>query len=125
VLRAGGGGGQRRGPSEEQLARAHVATLAADVVHDIAHLSGEALEILWEGLFDLPAIDLSLQVRLPDLITPELQRLRDAAIDDDPDRGWEEPRVVTDQIDTPQQRDPDQSASAVTQKTFPRKRATL
>jgi len=96
--------GQLRGPSEEQLARARVATLAADVVHDIAHLSEEALEILWEGLFGLPAVDLSLQVRVPDLITPELQRLRDAAIDDDPDRGWEELRVVTDQIDTPQQR---------------------
>jgi hypothetical protein len=64
----------------------------------------EALEILWNDLFDLPTIDLTLHVKLPDLITPDLQRLRDAVADDDPDRGWDELRAVTDQIDTPQQR---------------------
>ena len=96
--------GQRRGPSEEQLARAHLAALAHDAVHDLAHLSDEALEILWQRLFDLPTIDLSLHVELPELITPELQRLRDAVTDDDPDRGWDELRTVTEQIDTPQQR---------------------
>lgn len=96
--------GQTRGPSQDQLARAHLATLAHDAVHDLAHLSDEALEILWRGLFDLPTVDLSLHVKLPDLITPELQRLRDAVIDDDPDRGWDELRIVTEQIDTPQQR---------------------
>ena len=96
--------GQQRGPSEEQVARARLAALAHDAVHDLAHLSDEALEILWGGLFDLPTIDLSLHVKLPELITPELQRLRDAIADDDPDRGWDELRAVTDQIDTPQQR---------------------
>ncbi len=96
--------GEHRGPSEDQLASAHLATLAHDAVDDLAHLSDEALEILWEGLFDLPTIDLSLHVKLPTLITPELQRLADAIADDDPDRGWEELRTVTEQIDTPQQR---------------------
>jgi hypothetical protein len=96
--------GQERGPSDEQLARAHLATLAHDAIHDLAHLSDDALEILWEGLFDLPTIDLSLHVKLPELITPELQRLRDAVTDDDPDRGWDELRTVTEQIDTPQRR---------------------
>jgi SEC-C motif len=96
--------GQQRGPSDDQLARAHLATLAHDAIHDLAHLSNDALEILWEGLFDLPTIDLSLHVKLPELITPELQRLRDAVADDDPDRGWDELRAVTEQIDTPQQR---------------------
>jgi hypothetical protein len=96
--------GQQRGPSDEQLARAHVATLAHNAIHDLAHLSDDALEILWEGLFDLPTIDLSLHVKLPELITPELQRLRDAVTDDDPDRGWDELRAVTEQVDTPQQR---------------------
>ena len=96
--------GQRRGPSDEQLARARLATLAHDSVHDLARLSDDALEILWEGLFDLPTIDLALHVKLPELITPELQRLRDAVADDDPDRGWDELRTVTNQIDTPQQR---------------------
>jgi hypothetical protein len=96
--------GQQRGPSEDQLARAHLATLAHDAVHDLDHLSDQALEILWEGLFDLPTIDLSLHIKLPELISPELHRLRDAVADDDPDRGWDELRVVTEQVDTPQQR---------------------
>jgi SEC-C motif len=96
--------GEHRGPSEEQLASAHLATLAHDALEDLAHLSDQTLEILWQGLFDLPASDLSLHVKLPELITPELQRLRDAVADDDPDRGWDELRAVTEQIDTPQQR---------------------
>jgi SEC-C motif len=96
--------GQPRGPSDEQLARARLAMLAHDCVHDLADLSDDALENLWEGLFDLPTTDLSLHVKLPELITPELQRLRDAVADDDPDRGWDELRTVTKQIDTPQQR---------------------
>ncbi len=57
--------GQQRGPAEDQLARAHLATLAHDAVHDLARLSDDALEILWEGLFDLPTIDLSLQSSSP------------------------------------------------------------
>lgn len=96
--------GQRRGPSEDQLARAHLAALAHDAVKDLADLSDGALELLWEKLFDLPTIDLSLHVALPQLISPELERLRDAIADDDPDSGWEELRLVTDKIDTPQQR---------------------
>jgi hypothetical protein len=96
--------GQQRGPSEDQIARAHLATLAHDATPDLAHLSDQALEILSEGLFDLPTIDLSLHVKLPELITPELHRLQDAIADDDPDRGWDELRAVTEQIDTPQQR---------------------
>ena len=96
--------GQHRGPTVDQLARAHLATLAQDAVYDLAGLSEDALEVLFEGLFDLPTIDLSLHVRLPEFITPELQELSDAIADDDPDRGWNELRAVTNQIDTPQQR---------------------
>jgi hypothetical protein len=96
--------GQHRGPSDTQLARAHLATLAHDAAEDLVGLSGAALEILWKNLFDLPTIDISLHVTLPQLISPELQRLRHAIADDDPDSGWDELRIVTDQIDTPQQR---------------------
>lgn len=96
--------GQHRGPSEAQLASAYLAALAHDAIDDLAGLSDHALEILWENLFDLPTIDLSLHVKLPELITPELQRLQDAVTDDDPDRVWDELRTVTNQIDTPQQR---------------------
>lgn len=96
--------GQRRGPSEAQLARAHLAALARDAAETLAGLSDQTLDILWENLFDLPTIDLSLHVTPPQLITPELQRLRDAIADDEPDHGWDELTIVTDQIDTPQQR---------------------
>jgi hypothetical protein len=96
--------GQQRGPSEDQLARARLAALAHDAVQDLAGLSDQALDILFEDLFDLPTIDLSLHVKLPQLISPELQRLRDAIADDDPNHGWDELRTITEQIDTPQQR---------------------
>jgi hypothetical protein len=96
--------GQQRGPSEEQIARAHLAALAYDAAHTLAGLSDQALDMLWENLFDLPTTDLSLHVKLPNLITPELQRLRDAIAHDEPDDGWDELTIVTNQIDTPQQR---------------------
>ena len=96
--------GQQRGPCEEQIARAHLATLAHDAAHTLAGLSDQALDMLWENLFDLPTIDLSLHVTLPQLITPELQRLRDAIADDEPDHGWDELTMVTEQIDTFPQR---------------------
>jgi hypothetical protein len=96
--------GQQRGPSEDQLAHARLATLARDAVEELIGLSDQALDRLWENLFDLPAVDLSLHVRLPDLIGPDLQRLREAIAEDDPDWGWDALTAVTKQIDTPQQR---------------------
>lgn len=96
--------GQQRGPSEDHLARAHVAQLARQAIPDIAGLSDRALDQLWEGLMDLPAADLSLLVTLPKLIGPDLQRLRESIEQDDPDWGWDALTAVAKQIDTPQQR---------------------
>jgi hypothetical protein len=96
--------GQQRGPSENQLARAHVAQLARQAIPDIADLSDRALDHLWEGLTDLPATDLSLLVTLPKLIGPDLQRLRESIEHDDPDWGWDALTAVAKQVDTPQQR---------------------
>lgn len=96
--------GQTRGPSEGQLARARLAALAHDAVEELIGLSDHALDPLWENLFDLPAVDLSLHVTLPELIGPDLQRLREAIADDDPDWGWDALTAVTKHIDTPQQR---------------------
>lgn len=96
--------GQQRGPSDEQLARAHVAALTRQAVHDLAGLSDPALDHLWEGLIDLPSIDYSLLVTLPKLIGPDLQRLRESIQHDDPDWGWDALTTVAQQIDTPQQR---------------------
>ncbi len=96
--------GQTRGPSKDQLARAHVAHLARQAVADLAGLSDRALDHLWEGLIDLPSTDYSLLVTLPKLIGPDLQRLREAIEHDDPDWGWDALTAVHKQIDTPQQR---------------------
>ena len=96
--------GQTRGPSEDQLARAHVAQLARQAIPDLAGLTDRALDHLWEGLIDLPSDDFSLLVTLPKLIGPDLQRLRESIERDDPDWGWDALTAVHRQIDTPQQR---------------------
>jgi hypothetical protein len=96
--------GQRRGLSEDQLARAHIAQLARQAIPDLAGLSDRALDHLWEQLMDLPSVDYALLVTLPKLIGPDLQRLREAIEHDDPDWGWDALTAVHRQIDTPQQR---------------------
>jgi SEC-C motif-containing protein len=96
--------GQRRGPSEDQLARAHIAQLARQAIPDLAGLSDHALDHLWDELMDLPSVDYTLLITLPKLIGPDLQRLREAIEHDDPDWGWDALTAVHQQIDTPQQR---------------------
>jgi SEC-C motif-containing protein len=96
--------GQHRGPTEEQLARAHVAHLARETTHELDGLSDRALEQLSDQLLDLPALDLSLLITLPKLIGPDLERLREAIEHDDPDWGWDALTNLHKQIDTPQQR---------------------
>ena len=70
----------------------------------LAGLSDRALDHLWEGLMDLPSIDYSLLVTLAQLISPDLQRLRESIEHDDPDWGWDAVTAVAHQIDTPQHR---------------------
>jgi SEC-C motif len=96
--------GEHRGPSDEQLARAHVAELCHQTIHELDGLSDRALDHLAEELFDLPALDLSLLVTLPRLIGPDLERLCEAIEHDDPEWGWDALTNVHRQIDTPQQR---------------------
>jgi hypothetical protein len=92
--------GEHRGPSDEQLARAHVAQLFHQTIHELNGLSDGALDRLWDGLIDLPALDLSLLVTLPTLIGRDLRRLREAIEHDDADRGWDARTAVHNQIDT-------------------------
>ncbi len=96
--------GAQRGPSEDQLARAHVATLAHQAIPDLDGLSDRALHHLSERLMDLPALDLSLLVTLPKLIGPDIERLREAIEHDHPDWGRDALTNLHKQIDTPQQR---------------------
>ena len=96
--------GEHRGPSEDQLASAHLATLARDAVQISLGLSDEALDILWERPVR-PPDDRSLPARqAPRADHPRTATTANAIADDDPDRGWDELTTVTEQIDTPQQR---------------------
>jgi hypothetical protein len=45
----------------------------------------EALVELYEAVAELPRVDLSCQLRLPRLLSPELERLRSAIAEDDGD----------------------------------------
>lgn len=94
--------GVERGPSEESLARAFLAHASREAAGKLRRLSDAELGQLFEGLWDLPSADLSLQVELPKLHSPALNRLFDAVADNDPDPELLEAVVKT--IDTPIER---------------------
>lgn len=96
--------GEQRGPSDIQIARARVSQLARAAAEDLAGLSDQALDHLFAGLMDLPALDITLLVNLPKLISPDLQHLRESIEHDDPDWGSDALTAVAKQVDTPQQR---------------------
>ncbi len=60
---------------------------------------GEFRELL-DKLVELPELDLSLVVPLPDLMSPDLSRLLDAVADDDPDAGEPYLRAEVARLDT-------------------------
>ena len=96
--------GQHRGPSQDQLDRAFIAQHAHWAAIEIGDLPTPVLHDLWNGLIDLPDLDLSLVMPLPTLISPELDELIQAAINDDPDTADELIPAVLATVDTPSQR---------------------
>lgn len=70
------------GPGEESLGRAYLAEQARAALPTLLRMSELETKRLLRELADLPALDLSLVVRLPDLLTPELGRLLDAVAGD-------------------------------------------
>ena len=94
--------GVKSGPSEESLARAFLAHNCREAARDLRRLSDAELAELFEGLWDLPAAHLSLQVELPKLHSPALNRLCDAVAEEDPDPELLE--TVVGAIDTPTER---------------------
>ena len=74
-----------RGPSAESLARAFLSGAARQGAEWTSQLSDVEFEALFDDLWDLPAADLSLQVELPKLFSPELGSLCEAVEEDDPD----------------------------------------
>jgi hypothetical protein len=96
--------GVRRGPSEQSLARAYLSQAAREAAEALARLSEQELDELHERLWELPARDLSLQIELPQLVSPELDRLCDAVEDDDPHAGAKPLGRILAETDTPQTR---------------------
>jgi hypothetical protein len=77
--------GVRGGPSEASLARAFLAHAARRAAWELRNVDDAELDELFDELWELPAADLSLQVELPKLFSPELDHLCDAVASDDPD----------------------------------------
>jgi SEC-C motif len=77
--------GVRRGPSAEDLARAFVVEQRRAVMPVLRRVitDTEVLIELYGRVAELPRLDLSCQLRLPWLLSPVLDRLRMAVIDDD------------------------------------------
>ena len=96
--------GQTRGPSDDQLDRAFIAQQARLAAAEIGDLPTPVLHDLWRSIIELPDLDLSLVVPLPTLISPELEQLLQAALDNDPDTAEELIPTALETIDTPHQR---------------------
>ncbi len=96
--------GQHRGPREDDLARAYLAQQARDAASRLRHLDDDQLRELFDDLFEVPELDLALTITLPQLLTPDLQRLFDAVKADDPDAGDEVTPRILETLDTPVER---------------------
>ena len=96
--------GQHRGPGENDLARAYLAHQARAAARKLRHLDEDELHDLFDELFDLPELDLTLTITLPQLLTPHLQHLFDAIKADDVDAGDDVIPTILDQLDTPVER---------------------
>jgi hypothetical protein len=88
------------GPSQAELDGAYLAASARAAALTLGDLSYDDLDELWGRLFDLPAQHLSLMVELPELLTPEVDRLLRAVAADDPDEAWAAFPLVLARYDT-------------------------
>ena len=96
--------GPKRGPSEKQLARAQLTHHARRAITILGDFDEQELRPLWERLPELPDLDLSLLVPLPELFSPALARLCEAFEDDDPDAAEDALPPVLAAVDTAQNR---------------------
>jgi hypothetical protein len=93
--------GVTRGPSEAQLARAFLSVESRRAAPVVVALDETEVRALWSEMVDLPDYDLSLLVPLPELLTPDVERLCSAISDDDPDEVEAALPPVLARYDTP------------------------
>jgi hypothetical protein len=78
--------------------------LCQDVARDLDGVDRAEFDDLFHEAIHLPELDLSLQVRLPALSSPAVERARAALNDDDTDAFDDALWDVAEQLDTPQRR---------------------
>jgi len=91
----------QRGPSEADLARAFLADQARLAARVLRRCSDEELDDLEAEMLDLPTVDSSLQLPLPRLLTPDVDRLLLAIEQDDLDEMVDALPAVLARVDTP------------------------
>ena len=93
--------GVQRGPSEADLARAFLAGQVRPAARALRGCSDDELEDLQSEMLDLPTIDTSLQLSLPRLLTPDVDRLLVAIEEGDLDDIDDALPAVLARLDTP------------------------
>jgi hypothetical protein len=93
--------GVRRGPSEAELAKAFLCQQARTAALVLDSRSDDEVVALLDAAVGLPTQDVSMQLRLPELLSPALERLRAAVADDDPDEVAAAVPAVLAEVDTP------------------------
>ncbi len=96
--------GVPHGPSDTELARAFLATEARHAARRLIRLSEDDIHELFDEMLDLPDRHLSIQLPLPKLLSPELEALRYAIDDDDPDAADEHLQPALKRVDNPRRR---------------------
>jgi hypothetical protein len=77
--------GQRRGPSDAELARARLQEEANRAARGLLAYDDDEIHEFWRQVLELPTLHHSMLVRLPRLVVPEIERLRHAIQRDDLD----------------------------------------
>ncbi len=93
--------GVRRGPSEADLARAFLAGQLRPAARVLRGCSDDELHDLHAEMLELPTIDTSLQLPLPRLLTPDVDRLLVAIEEGDLDGIDDALPAVLARVDTP------------------------
>ena len=93
--------GVQRGPSEADLARAFLAGQVRPAARVLRGCSDDELDDLETQMLDLPTTDTSLQLPLPRLLTPDVDRLLVAIEEGDLDDIDDALPAVLARVDTP------------------------
>lgn len=93
--------GVRRGPSEADLARAFLAGQVGPAARMLRGCSDDELLDLQAEMLELPTVDTSLQLPLPRLLTPDVERLLVAIEEGDLDDIDDALPAVLARVDTP------------------------